>query len=91
MTILWQVDATDADAGVNGKVVYRLQDRAGANSSSPQNASAITIHPETGDLFLNSQLTLSEFTLFVEASDSPASESEKRTSLAIVVIRWELL
>lgn len=92
---LFQVEAEDADFGVNGEVTYKLQDRSsqpvsGNMSANSQNdrTSAITIDKSTGYLTLNSgPLKLGEFTIFIEAADSPTSVSERRTSLAVVVIR----
>ncbi|XP_047740872.1 cadherin-89D [Hyalella azteca] len=92
-----RVEAIDADSGMNGHVTYRLQDRTTAaiashgnvtsTSTDNERKSAIIVESNTGYLTLNSAaLKLGEFTMFVEASDSPASVSETRTSLAVVVI-----
>lgn len=88
VSMIPQVGASDADDGSNGHVTYKLQDRAATLPNSTMNTEvAIMIDNETGYLYLRAKLQLGEFNMFVEASDNPASASEKRTSLAVVVIR----
>ncbi|CAG0897539.1 unnamed protein product [Darwinula stevensoni] len=81
-TIIGQVVAEDADAGLNGMVKYRVTGIRPESQGNP-----FQVDPHYGTLTVSRTLEYAiPYTLFVEATDSPGNPSETRSSLAVVHI-----
>ncbi|XP_068218882.1 cadherin-89D [Palaemon carinicauda] len=85
--VVGKVTAEDLDEGGNGQVTYKIQNRAhGGHDSS---GGSIQVDRVTGNLTLAAPYPPGQYTIFIEALDSPSNPSETRTSLAVVSIEVE--
>ncbi|XP_064090061.1 cadherin-89D-like isoform X2 [Macrobrachium nipponense] len=85
--VVGKVTAEDLDEGGNGQIIYKIQSRA--HSGHDTSGGSIQVDRVTGNLTLAAAYPPGQYTVFIEASDSPSNPSETRTSLAVVNIEVE--
>ena len=75
--------------GGNGRVSYKLQ-KSNDNSTDTEDSdtSIVEVDQKTGDVTLLISLEPGNKIIFIEAYDLPSNPSEKRTSLAVVTIKY---
>lgn len=80
-TTVGTIRATDADAGVDGDLIF--------STVSPSTQGIISLQPSTGQLVLTQALDYEQATLYeltVTVSDSPPDTLERLSSTAVVII-----
>ena len=75
------MDAADPDEGANGLVRFSFE-----NSTLTGGEAAFSVSAESGQLRQLLPLPAGSYVLFVRAEDSPESEGQTRSALAVVTV-----
>ncbi len=77
---MFQVQATDQDAGVNGVITYSLA------SVSSNGASKFSVHPASGSVrVIGNVVRNTLYTLLIQATDNAAVDQQKSSQTAVLV------